>query len=146
MANTDARAANVAVVEKMWECFRTGDAATLRTLFTPDVAYRMPGYHPIAGTKRGIEELFAFFGELTKTHIQVDLLFIGALGDDLVVEAHHGHGGVQGAVLDVVNCNVYTIRGGKIAQVDCYNGDQHAIDNFFNVIYALKPIPARLAV
>jgi ketosteroid isomerase-like protein len=135
---------NVALVEKMWECFRTGDSATLRTLFTSDVQYRMPGHHPIAGTKRGIEELFAFFSELSKTHIQVELLKIGAIGSDQVVEMHHGHGGVKGAMLDVVNCNVYTIRDGKIARVDCYNGDQHAIDNFFNVIYALKPIPARL--
>ncbi|HJZ60496.1 MAG TPA: nuclear transport factor 2 family protein [Gemmataceae bacterium] len=138
-------AANVALVEKMWECFRTGDTATLRTLFTPEVVYRMPGHHPIAGTKRGIEELFAFFSELTKTHIQVDLLKIGALADNQVVEMHHGQGGVKGAVLDVVNCNIYTIHDGKIARVDCYNGDQHAIDNFFNVIYAVKPIPDRLA-
>src|SRR5262245_4491246 len=138
MANGDQARTNVATVQAMWECFRTGDAATLRTLFTPDVAYRMPGHHPIAGTKKGVEELFAFFKELTKTRVEVDLLKIGALGDDQVVEMHHGHGGVAGAVLDVVNCNVYTLWDGKIARVDCYNGDQHAIDNFFNVIYSLK--------
>jgi hypothetical protein len=141
----DATRANVRIVEQMWECFRTGDSTTLRSLFTPDVVYRMPGYHPIAGPKRGIDELFAFFDELSKTHIAVELLKIGPLGADRVVEMHHGHGGVNQAVLDVVNCNVYTIRDGKIARVDCYNGDQHAIDNFFNAIYRLKPIPERLA-
>jgi ketosteroid isomerase-like protein len=138
--------ANVAIIERMWECFRTGDATTLRSLFTTDVLYRMPGYHPLAGTKEGVEELFAFFNQLTRSQVQVDLLKIGALGDDLVVEMRHGHGGVQGATLDVVNCNVYTIRDGKIARVDCYNSDQHAIDKFFNAIYRLKPTPARLAL
>lgn len=136
---------NVAIIEKMWECFANGDMDTLRTLFASDVIYRMPGYHPIAGTKQGIEELFAFFEELEKSNVQVDLLKIGALGDDLVVEVHHGHGETQGAILDVINSNVYQIKDGKIQRVDCYNGDQHSIDNFFNSIYKLKPIPERLA-
>ncbi|GAB1545387.1 hypothetical protein NUACC21_80630 [Scytonema sp. NUACC21] len=137
--------ANIAIVEKMWECFSNGDMDTLRNIFAPDITYRMPGYHPIAGTKKGIEELFGFFGELGKSNVKVDLLKIGALGEDMVVEVHHGYGETQGAVLDVTNCNVYQIRDGKIAKVDCYNGDQHTIDNFFNAIYRLKPITERLA-
>ncbi|MDJ0575379.1 MAG: nuclear transport factor 2 family protein [Xenococcaceae cyanobacterium MO_234.B1] len=137
---------NVAIIEKMWECFANGDNDTLRTLFSPDVIYRMPGYHPIAGTKKGIDELFGFFGELGKSNVKVDLVRIGALGEDMVVEVHHGYGETKGAVLDVTNCNVYQIKDSKIQRVDCYNGDQHAIDNFFNAIYSLKTIPERLAV
>jgi uncharacterized protein len=137
---------NVAIIQKMWQCFATNDNAGLRELFSPDVSYRMPGHHPIAGTKQGIPELFAFFNELTKSNIKVDVLQIGALGDNMVVEVHHGNGTTKGVTLDVTNCNVYQIENGKIKKVDCYNGDQHAIDNFFNAVYTLRPIPDRLAV
>lgn len=136
--------ANVAIIEKMWECFGKGDMDTLRDIFAPDITYRMPGYHPIAGTKKGIDELFAIFGELGKSNVKVDLLKIGALSEDMVVEVHRGYGETKGAVLDVTNCNVYQIKYGKIAKVDCYNSDQHAINNFFCAIYALKPIAERL--
>lgn len=136
---------NLAIIEKMWECFREGDTETLRSIFSPDVIYRMPGYHPLAGIKKGINELLAFFDELGKSNIKVELLKIGVLTENMIVEVHRGYRETERANLDVVNCNIYQIEDGKITRVDCYNGDQHAIDNFFHSIYSLQPIPERLA-
>lgn len=136
---------NLAIIEKMWECFREGDTKTLGNIFAPDVIYNMPGYHPLSGIKKGINELLAFFDELGKSNIKVELLKIGILNENMIVEVHHGYGETKGANLDVINCNIYQIKDDKIARVDCYNGDQHAIDNFFYSIYTLKSIPERLA-
>ena len=43
-------------------------------------------------------------------------------------------------------CFNHHIRDGKIADVQVYISDQHTVDQFFYAVYALKPIPDRLAI
>jgi ketosteroid isomerase-like protein len=105
----------------------------------------LPGHHPLSGTKNGADEVIAFFGQLNKAGVQVDLINIDAWGESTVVEVHRGHGQSNGAVLDALNCTHYHIRDGKIADVQVYISDQHTVDQFFWAVYALKPIPDRLA-
>lgn len=137
---------NVAIVERMYECFNRGDMDSIRQeIFAPDLVWRLPGHHPLSGTKNGADEVIAFFGQLNKAGIQVDLINIDAWGGDTVVEVHRGHGQASGAVLDALNCTHYQIRDGKIANVQVYISDQHTVDQFFWVAYTLKPIPDRLA-
>lgn len=137
---------NVAIVERMYECFNRGDMDSIRQeIFAPDLVWRLPGHHPLSGTKNGADEVIAFFGQLNKAGIQVDLINIDAWGEDTVVEVHRGHGQAKGAVLDALNCTHYQIRDGKIANVQVYISDQYTVDHFFSAAYALKPIPDRLA-
>ena len=137
---------NVAIVSRMYECFNLGDMDTIRQeIFAPDLVWRLPGHHPLSGTKNGADEVIAFFGQLNKAGIQVDLINIDAWGEDTVVEVHRGHGQAKEAVLDALNCTHYQIRDGLIAQVQVYISDQHTVDQFFWAAYALKPIPDRLA-
>jgi len=139
-------ASNVEIVQRMYECFNRGDMDTIRQeIFAPDLVWRLPGHHPLAGTKNGADEVIAFFGQLNKAGIQVDLSGIDNWGDSTVVEVHRGHGQSNGAVLDALNCTHYHIRDGRIADVQVYISDQHTVDQFFNAVYALKPIPDRLA-
>ena len=134
------------VVNRMYECFNRGDMETIRNeVFAPDLVWHLPGRHPLSGTKNGAEEVLAFFGQLNKAGIQVDLINIDEWTDDTVVEVHRGHGQVGDAKLDAINCTHYKIRGGKVAEVQVYISDQHAVDNFFWQVYDLKPIPDRLA-
>ncbi|MFN6566852.1 nuclear transport factor 2 family protein [Dendronalium sp. ChiSLP03b] len=137
---------NVQIVERMYECFNRGDMNTIRNeIFAPDLVWRLPGHNPLSGTKNGADEVIAFFAELNRGGIQVDLINIDAWGEDTVVEVHRGHGERNGAVLDALNCTHYHIRDGKIADVQVYISDQHTVDQFFWAAYALKPIPDRLA-
>ena len=137
---------NVAIVTKMYECFNKGDMDTIkREIFANDLEWRLPGHHPLSGIKHGADEVIAFFGQLAKSGIQVDLVKIDAWGEDTVVEVHRGHGQAKGAVLDAINCTHYRIKDGKIAEVQVYLSDQHAADIFFWTAYNLKSIPYRLA-
>lgn len=140
-------ATNVAIIERMYDSFNRGDMDTIRRdIFTPDLVWRLPGRHPLAGTKNGAEEVIAFFQQLNRAGIQVDLITIDVFGADTVVEVHRGHGTApNGAVLDAINCTHYHIRDGKIADVQVYLSDQYSADNFFSAVYTLKPIPDRLA-
>jgi len=153
---------NIALVQRMYECFNRNDMDTIRNeIFAPDLVWDLPGRHPLSGTKHGAEEVLAFFAQLVRANIQVTLdpqsdpsTGVDTFGSDTVVEVHRGQGTVtvQDAsgsaapvTLNALNCTHYQIRDGRIARVQVYISDQHAVDNFFWAVYRLKPIPDRLA-
>ena len=91
---------NIALVQRMYECFNRNDMDTIRReIFAPDLVWNLPGRHPLAGTKHGAEEVLAFFAQLVKANIQVTLdpasdpnTGVDTFGDSTVVEVHRGHG------------------------------------------------------
>jgi uncharacterized protein len=138
--------ANVELVTRMYECFNRDDIDTIRReIFAPNLVWRLPGHNPVSGTKNGAEEVLAFFAALRRANIAVTLVRIDAFGEDGVVEVHRGQGRSGEYVLDALNCTHYTVRDGRIAEVQVYMSDQHAADAFFWAVYPLKPIPDRLA-
>lgn len=138
--------ANLEVVEAMYQYFRTGDVGRLRSeIFAEDVTWNLPGHHPIAGTKRGVDEVLGFFGALRKLGLQVTPQGMGEVGPDGVAEFYRAHGEAGGVRLDAFNCNYYRIRDGKIADVQVFLSDQHGYDAFCWAAFRLKPIPDRLA-
>lgn len=144
MAATETTA--MQVVEKMYECFNRGDLDTIRNeVFAPDLKWTLPGRHPLGGVKNGADEVLAFFNELNKSGVQVDLINIAQWTEDTVVEVHRGYGQVGDAKLDAVNCTHYKVVGGKISEVQVFMGDQYGADNFFWAATRLKPIPDRIA-
>jgi uncharacterized protein len=162
MSNGDTSQANVALVQRMYECFNRDDIDTIRNeIFAPDLVWNLPGHHPVAGIKHGAEEVLAFFAALRRANIEVLLdpqidpsTGVHSWGQNTVVEVHRGRGTTtvrdaggaeQQLSLDAHNCTHYHIRDGRIADVQVYLSDQHAADTFFNAVYQLKPIPDRLA-
>ena len=146
MATQEVAAGPMAVVDRMYQCFGTGDMATLKNeVFASDIEWALPGHHPLSGVKRGADEVLAFFGALMAVGINVDNVSFGTIGDDRVVETHSGHGTVEGQDYLFPTCSVYTIRDDKIAHVQVYTADQHGVDDFFWKANALKPLPDRLA-
>jgi ketosteroid isomerase-like protein len=137
--------ANVEVVEKMYQCFKSGDMETLKNeVFAEDLQWHLPGHHPMAGTKDGMAEVLAFFGRLRGLGLQVTPLGMGELNSGAVVEIYRATGEVEGAKLEALNCNHYTVKDGKITEVQVLMADQHGYDAFFWQAYHLKPIPDRL--
>jgi uncharacterized protein len=142
--SADVRHQNVALVERMYECFNKGDMETIKSdVFAIDLKWTLPGRNPVGGVKDGADEVIAFFAGLAQAGIQVDLVNIDAWGEDTVVEVHRGHGESRGAKLDALNCTHYRIRDNRIAEVQVYMSDQYSVDNFFWAAYDLKPIPDR---
>jgi hypothetical protein len=154
--------ANVGLVQRMYDCFNRNDLDTIRNeIFAPDLVWNLPGRHPLSGTKNGAEEVIAFFAQLVRANIQVILdpqsdpaTGVDTFGEDTVVEVHRGRGtttvrdaaGNESQVtLNALNCTHYQIRDGRIARVQVYISDQYTVDTFFWAVYALKPIPDRLA-
>jgi len=136
----------MAIVDRMYECFGKGDMATLKAeVFHPEIKWALPGHHPLSGVKNGPDETIAFFAALMQSGVNVDNVSFGTIGDDRVVETHTGHGNVGGKDYIFPTCSVYTMRDGKIADVQVYTADQHGVDDYFWQANALKPLPDRLA-
>lgn len=148
-ASTVTHKNSLATVQKMYECFNRGDMATIkREVFAPDLVWNLPGRHPLSGTKYGADEVLAFFEQLGRAGIRVDLIALDQFGEDTVVEVHRGHTDgkeINGAKLDALNCTHYKVVNDRIQQVQVYISDQHAVDTFFWAVYSLKPIPDRIA-
>ncbi|MBF2076247.1 MAG: nuclear transport factor 2 family protein [Synechococcales cyanobacterium C42_A2020_086] len=68
---------NVAIIKRYYEAYSRGDLATVRSIFASDITWKIPGHHPLAGTKRGADEVFAFFEQLTKADFRAEVLFLG---------------------------------------------------------------------
>lgn len=138
---------SLSVVQKMYDCFNKGDMETIKKeVFAPDIVWHLPGRNPLAGTKHGADEVLAFFAQLGKAGIHVDLIGLDQFHEDTVVEVHHGYTKtpVNGASLDAYNCTHYQVVNGRIQNVQVYLSDQHSADNFFWAAFELKGIPDRL--
>lgn len=137
---------NVEVVHKMYGCFKTGDMETLKNeVFAPDIVWHLPGHHPLAGTKNGVGEVLAFFGKLRTLGAQVTPLEMGELSNGGVAEIYKAHADGDGVSMEAFNCNYYTIKDGKITEVQVLMADQHNYDAFISAMVKLKPLPDRLA-
>lgn len=147
-ASTVTHKNSLEVVQKMYDCFNRGDMETIkREVFAPDIVWNLPGRHPLSGTKHGADEVLAFFGQLGKAGIRVDLMGLDQWHEDTVVEVHRGHTQgreINGVKLDAINCTHYQVVDGKIKNVQVYISNQYAVDDFFWAVYQLKPIPDRL--
>ena len=83
------------------------------------------------------QEAFDSFGEKLMPVLQ-------ELGIEVRPEIYQAHAEANGAKMEAFNCNYYTIRNGKIAEVQVMMADQHNYDAFMWAAVPLKPLPDRL--
>ncbi|WNN88650.1 nuclear transport factor 2 family protein [Gloeocapsopsis dulcis] len=108
------------------------------------VSWTIPGHHPLAGTKRGVDEVLAFFQQLAKAKFQAEVLFLGG-NDTYVVDVHRGWSNLAQNNIDQLWALLFRIDNSRIIEATNFPSNQHAADAFFWQAYQLKPIPDRLA-
>ncbi len=135
---------NVALVKQFFKYYKDKDILGLREIFASDIEWHVPGHHPLAGTKKGIEEVIAYYAQLQKANFNAEVTVLEG-NDDHVIDCHRGWAQVGEHKLDMNWVLVYTIEDGKIKTMQNFPGDQHAADAFFWQVYKLKDIPDRLA-
>lgn len=147
-AQTDSTASpdssTVAVVQRYYQAYASGDRNQIRSFFAPEIRWTIPGHHPLAGTKRGADEVLAFFDQLAKAKFQAEVLFLGG-NDRYVVDVHRGWSNLDRDNVDQLWALLFQIEGDRIVEAINFPGDQHTADAFFWQHFPLKPIPDRLA-
>ncbi|MCI2416952.1 nuclear transport factor 2 family protein [Saccharopolyspora sp. K220] len=136
---------NVTLIREYYAAYAEGDLDALRDrFFAADISWTIPGHHPLAGTKRGVDEVIAFFTQLGRAGMRAETYFLAADGE-WVVDLHRGWSTAPEG-LDTTWALAFRIRDGRIVEAVNYPGDQHAADAFFWNNFPLAPIPDRLDV
>jgi uncharacterized protein len=132
-------------IDAFFAAYASYDLDRMRTVLADDIEWTIPGHHPLSGTKRGVEEVAAFFTQLGKAGFQADPLFLEA-NDEYVVDIHRGWTTEGIGQVDTLWALVWHFNAdGKADRVVNLSGDQHQMDAFVWSNYPLAPIPARLA-
>lgn len=137
---------NVEVVQRFFECYGAGDLETMkREILAEDVTWIIPGHHPLAGVKRGAEEIIDYFSTIAQANFKAEVISLSA-SEHHVVDVHRGWGEYGEYKIDMNWVLVYQIENGRIKQAQNFAADQHAADQFFWDVWGekLKPVPARL--
>ena len=143
-SQTSADNPNLALIKRYCGVYAQGDLNAPRQFFAPDIVWRIPGHGPLAGDKRGRDEVIAFFAQLAKCQFEADVIALTA-GGDWVIDLHRGYSNAGGGHLDITWALAYRIQDGRIVEAIDFAFDQAAADTFWWSNYPLKPLPERLA-
>ena len=112
-----------------WE---RGDVAGAFAHYADDVVMRIPGHSPAAGEHRGKEAVVACIRSLLSQTEGVEVEVIDRLvGTEHVVMLVRERARRVDQMLDIRRANAYRVSGGKIVEIDIYEGDQYQVDDFF---------------
>lgn len=136
-------AENVAIVKQFFKYYEKGDIVGMREIMSNDVEWHVPGRHPLAGVKKGVEEVIAYYKQLQKANFRAEVMILEG-NEHYVIDCHRGWAKVGNARLEINWVLLYKIENGKIRSMITFPEDQHAADDFFWKVYKLKDIPDRL--
>jgi ketosteroid isomerase-like protein len=124
---------NVALMRDGYDAFAKGDLEALRQLWTDDIQWHEGGHTELAGTYRGPDAIFAFFGrliELTDGTLRVEPRAL--LADDtygcapVTLTARRGHRTVNALAVQLAR-----FENGRLAEFWNTSPDEDELDRFF---------------
>jgi len=125
---------NVAIMERAYAAFNTGDTNTLTELMDETV-WHLPGRSSMAGDYQGSGSTLAYFGRLaqeTGGTFRAELQHMAADGDNRVVGIQRSTADRNGKHLDVANCIVFELKDGKVTDGREHFEDLYAWDEFWS--------------
>jgi len=145
MTTNDTKDPKIVLIERFFAAYAQHDLPGISSVLSEDISWTIPGHHPLAGTKRGLPEVLAFFGALGKAGFRAEPIFLGA-NDTYVVDIHRGWSTALDGRVDTMWALVWRFGpDGKVHEVTNLCGDQAQMDAFCWKNFALKPLPDRLA-
>lgn len=136
---------NIDLIYQLDKYLGTAEVQRIRTeLLHPEVVWRVPGHHPLAGEHHGADEAIGYLLGLASTGIEFTDMHCGQLCDGSVAQKMIGHAELDGELIDLPIAITYTIVQNKIADVRVHPGDQHALDRFVWAAVTLRPVTDRL--
>lgn len=136
--------AGIKIIKEYYATYAKLQPDLLRKFFADDIEWHIPGHHPLSGTKKGPEEVLAFFKQLSKAKFKAELIYLSG-NEEYVVDIHRGWSNTGKDDIDMPWVLLFRIKNGKIQEARNWAWDQHAADAFFWKVYHLKPIPERLS-
>ena len=132
---------NIALIQRYYAAYAAGDLTALRRFLHRDIRWTIPGHHPLAGTKHGVDEVLAFFAALGRAGFRAELHALAADGD-WVLDLHRGWSTTPEG-LDSTWVLAFRVQGRRIVEAINFAADQHAADAYFWRTFPLAPLPGR---
>jgi ketosteroid isomerase-like protein len=137
---------NVDTIVKMYEHFGSGRLDLIGSeLMDPEIVWRVPGRHPLAGAHQGPHEVLAFLGGIAASGVVFTDSSFAELNDGTVVERHLGRGTLDGVGIELPTVTTYQVVDGRIRDVQVHPANQYDLDRYMGAVVALKPVDQRLA-
>lgn len=137
---------HVKIILKMYEYFGSGRMDLIaQEILDPQIVWRVPGHHPLAGAHRGTGEVLAFLGGIVASGVRFTDSHFGELDDGTVAERHLGRATLDGVAIELPTVTTYEITDGRISAVQVHPANQHDLDRYMWAVAALKPVGERLA-
>ena len=129
---------NSIIINKFFEAYGKHDFAAIRQVMQEEVMWIFMGQHPLAGVKNGIEDVVAFFDNVSDimgpSKVKAEKLVSGE-NDHFLIECQHitTHRD-DGNNIDHHVCVLWTFEKGKIKEGRHFFADAHAADTFFAAV------------
>ncbi len=133
MPTADARAANEAIVRRIFDAFARKQGFAFRDLFATDAVWTVPGDGAMAGVYQGREEIFRFLARLPK---ETDGTYASRLVDVLASESravalYRASGERLGRRLDLDQVLLFRLEDGLVREVLALPSDPGAFEGFW---------------
>jgi uncharacterized protein len=128
-------AQNVAIMQRAYDAFNTGDINTLTEIFDKSAVWHLPGRSSMAEDYQGRDATLAYFGQLaqrTGGTFRAELERLTADGEDRVVGIQRSTAQRDGKRLDVADCIVFQLKDGKVTDGREHFEDLYAWDEFWS--------------
>src|ERR1700712_2592012 len=111
---------NSEIIDRFFEAYGKHDFAGIREVMKEDVIWTFLGQHPLAGVKNGIEEVIAFFDNMSaimgSSKVKADKLVTGK-NETFLIECQHISTRREDANnIDHHVCVLWTFENGKIKE------------------------------
>ena len=118
------------IIDRYFKAYAAHDLDAVREVLAEDVTWHFPGHHALSGTKRGVEEVVAFFDEMGQLQLRPDKYVIGA-NDGYVLEAQRVFSIDDEFPFETETCVLWKFADGKITSGTHFFADQDKADGFF---------------
>jgi ketosteroid isomerase-like protein len=119
------------VMRRYLDAMRRGDWDAGTAFFADDIVIRIPGRSEFAGEHRGrqaaVDYIAAAVARAHGREVEVELVDTLVSGDRVALLVRERFGR-EGGALEITRANVYRVRGGRIAEIAIYEGDQYEVD------------------
>ncbi len=131
---------NEDIINKYFEAYSKHDINGIKKVMSENVTWFFPGNHPLAGVKKGVDEVVAFFDKMatimSKSKPQIEKLIV-ASNDKYFIECQRIKiNRDDGIHIDHHASVLWTFENGKIVEGRHFFADPQAADNYFIAVSA----------
>jgi ketosteroid isomerase-like protein len=125
---------HIALVRKGYEALARGDMEAMSRVAAGNVAFHIPGQHPLAGDYEGLDASGSYYRRLaeeTDTSFRVELQHLFTNGRGRVIAIHRTTAERGDKQLDQLRGTIFTIVDDQVVDIDQCDEDIYGSDDFW---------------